>query len=155
MRTLKYQSILPSVNGDWVAVNNDFWDLGDKIKFLGELLEEQLDSWSRANLGRSILSGSIVSGQSEYAGGLRDFSWDSKSVVVCCTDASFSWATTSPPPVQIGADDFDTFLVLILCGGSWWSWFVFFLKTAFESVFDSSTASVAFLVTSSLVTLVL
>ena len=45
-----------------MAVKSDFCDLGDKTKFLGELLEEQFESWSKANLGRSILSGSLELG---------------------------------------------------------------------------------------------
>ena len=111
---LKCQFI-PDANGDWVAVNNDFWDLGDNTKFLGELLEEQFESWSNANLGRSILSGSLEfcwCVKISWVGSKRSDTND------CCIDFSFSCSTTTPPPVQLGVVDFDIFLFRILCGGS-------------------------------------
>ena len=109
------QRYLPDANGDWVAVNKDFWDLGDNTKFLGELLEEQLESWSNANLGRSILSGSLECDwcvKMSCVGSKRSVAND------CFIDFSFSCSTTTPPPVQLGVVDLDIFLFLILCGGS-------------------------------------
>ena len=96
-------------------MNNDFCDLGDKTKFLGELFEEQFESWSKANLGRSILSGSLELGwwvKISCVGSNRSVSYD------CGIDFSFSCSTTTPPPVQLGVEDLDIFLFLILWGGS-------------------------------------
>ena len=57
----------------------------------------------------------------------------------------FSCSTTTPPPVQVVMDDFDIFLLLILCGGSCARLVFFLAEFVLESVLDTSSVSDTFL----------